>query len=294
MANYIATTEQFTATANAIRAKTGSSGSLEWDANTGYADDIAAIPSGGGSAFPVYDVPVFNPSGDTYGPVFNIGAYVHTGELAQAISDGDIIAILTCSASSFSLDTAYMQDFELQGVDNYSLIGGANDYIDGIVFSNANCTSLIVMHFTEYADNSINLPFVIYADTLCQPEYPFIITDEEENVATYSSCLSSTNAHLLLIDISYNIEPINYFRIYFPENEQFVICYGEIGMTWSEWVNSRFYQFDIEPSYFISNLDPNSRGTTMIENPTSPNSKILFGDITAYYYNGGSGGGSIG
>lgn len=46
MANYIATTEQFTATANAIRAKTGSSGSLEWDANTGYADDIAAIPTG--------------------------------------------------------------------------------------------------------------------------------------------------------------------------------------------------------------------------------------------------------
>lgn len=46
MANYIATTEQFTATANAIRAKTGSSGSLEWDASTGYADDIAAISTG--------------------------------------------------------------------------------------------------------------------------------------------------------------------------------------------------------------------------------------------------------
>jgi hypothetical protein len=46
MANYIATTEQFTATANAIRAKTGNSGSLEWDASTGYADDIAAISTG--------------------------------------------------------------------------------------------------------------------------------------------------------------------------------------------------------------------------------------------------------
>lgn len=46
MANYIATTEQFTATANAIRAKTGASGTLEWDASTGYADDIAAIPAG--------------------------------------------------------------------------------------------------------------------------------------------------------------------------------------------------------------------------------------------------------
>lgn len=46
MANYIATTEQFTATANAIRAKTGASGTLEWDASTGYADDIAAISTG--------------------------------------------------------------------------------------------------------------------------------------------------------------------------------------------------------------------------------------------------------
>lgn len=46
MANYIATTEQFTATADAIRAKTGASGSLEWDASTGYADDIASIPAG--------------------------------------------------------------------------------------------------------------------------------------------------------------------------------------------------------------------------------------------------------
>lgn len=46
MANYIATTEQFTATADAIRAKIGSSADLEWDASTGYADDIIAIPTG--------------------------------------------------------------------------------------------------------------------------------------------------------------------------------------------------------------------------------------------------------
>ena len=46
MANYIATTEQFTATADAIRAKTGSSVDLEWDASTGFADDIAAISTG--------------------------------------------------------------------------------------------------------------------------------------------------------------------------------------------------------------------------------------------------------
>ena len=46
MANYIATTEQFTATADAIRAKTGFSADLEWDALTGYADDIAAISAG--------------------------------------------------------------------------------------------------------------------------------------------------------------------------------------------------------------------------------------------------------
>lgn len=46
MANYIATTEQFTATADAIRAKTGSSADLEWDVSTGYADDIAAISTG--------------------------------------------------------------------------------------------------------------------------------------------------------------------------------------------------------------------------------------------------------
>lgn len=47
MANYIATTEQFTATADAIRAKTGGSASLEWDASTGFADDIAGISGGG-------------------------------------------------------------------------------------------------------------------------------------------------------------------------------------------------------------------------------------------------------
>lgn len=46
MANYIATTEQFTATADAIRAKTGSSADLEWDVSTGFADDIAAISTG--------------------------------------------------------------------------------------------------------------------------------------------------------------------------------------------------------------------------------------------------------
>ena len=47
MANYIATDTQFTATANAIRAKTGDSISIEWDASTGFADDIAAISGGG-------------------------------------------------------------------------------------------------------------------------------------------------------------------------------------------------------------------------------------------------------
>ena len=46
MANYIATTEQFTATADAIRAKTGSSTDLEWNVSTGFADDIAAISTG--------------------------------------------------------------------------------------------------------------------------------------------------------------------------------------------------------------------------------------------------------
>lgn len=48
MANYIATDAQLTATANAIRAKTGSSAALEWDSSSGFADDIAAIATGFG------------------------------------------------------------------------------------------------------------------------------------------------------------------------------------------------------------------------------------------------------
>lgn len=46
MANYIATDTQFNATADAIRAKTGSNAAIEWDEDTGFADDIAAISAG--------------------------------------------------------------------------------------------------------------------------------------------------------------------------------------------------------------------------------------------------------
>lgn len=62
MANYIATDTQFTATANAIRAKTGGSISIEWDASTGFADDIAAI-SGGGEVWAA--ISVTYPEGST-------------------------------------------------------------------------------------------------------------------------------------------------------------------------------------------------------------------------------------
>lgn len=46
MANYIATTEQFTATADAIRAKTSATATLVWDINKGFANDIANISIG--------------------------------------------------------------------------------------------------------------------------------------------------------------------------------------------------------------------------------------------------------
>lgn len=36
-----------TRTANAIRAKSGGSGSIPWNAATGFADAVAAIPTGG-------------------------------------------------------------------------------------------------------------------------------------------------------------------------------------------------------------------------------------------------------
>lgn len=46
MANYIATTEQFTATANAIRAKMSTTATIMWNEATGFADDINNISTG--------------------------------------------------------------------------------------------------------------------------------------------------------------------------------------------------------------------------------------------------------
>ena len=48
MADYIVTTEQMTATANAIRAKTGGTTSIAFNASTGFAGAIGDIQSGGG------------------------------------------------------------------------------------------------------------------------------------------------------------------------------------------------------------------------------------------------------
>lgn len=48
MAEYYTTDAELTATADAIRAKSGDSSSIEWESGTGFADAIAAIPSGGG------------------------------------------------------------------------------------------------------------------------------------------------------------------------------------------------------------------------------------------------------
>ncbi len=49
MSIFLAAERQFAATADAIREKTGGTAALEWDADTGFAEDIAAI-SGGGTA----------------------------------------------------------------------------------------------------------------------------------------------------------------------------------------------------------------------------------------------------
>lgn len=53
--NYIATSTELAATADAIREKTGDSTPIEWEEGTGFASAIADIPSGGGSVITVID-----------------------------------------------------------------------------------------------------------------------------------------------------------------------------------------------------------------------------------------------
>ena len=48
MSDYLVTDIELTETADAIRAKTGDANPIEWESGTGFADAVAAIPSGGG------------------------------------------------------------------------------------------------------------------------------------------------------------------------------------------------------------------------------------------------------
>lgn len=48
MSDYLVTSTELTETADAIRAKTGDANLIEWESGTGFADAVAAIPSGGG------------------------------------------------------------------------------------------------------------------------------------------------------------------------------------------------------------------------------------------------------
>lgn len=47
MANYLTTDTELTATANAIRSKAGTTGNIQYKTNTGFADAVNAIPTGG-------------------------------------------------------------------------------------------------------------------------------------------------------------------------------------------------------------------------------------------------------
>lgn len=71
MAKYIGDGSAFYETADAIRAKTGSSADIVWDNAVGFKNAIAAIPSGGGSAFPVV-VGSFTPAAVEKGSAKNI------------------------------------------------------------------------------------------------------------------------------------------------------------------------------------------------------------------------------
>ena len=51
MSDYLVTNTELTETADAIRAKTGDSAAIEWESGTGFADAVAAIPSGGGTNY---------------------------------------------------------------------------------------------------------------------------------------------------------------------------------------------------------------------------------------------------
>lgn len=53
--NYIATSTELAATADAIREKTGYNTPIEWEEGSGFANAIADIPSGGGSVITVID-----------------------------------------------------------------------------------------------------------------------------------------------------------------------------------------------------------------------------------------------
>lgn len=52
MINYIVTDPELTATADAIRTKGGTAALIPWQAGTGFADAVGAIPSGGGASLP--------------------------------------------------------------------------------------------------------------------------------------------------------------------------------------------------------------------------------------------------
>lgn len=52
MSNYIVTDTELTAVADAIRTKGGTAALIPWQAGTGFADAVGAIPSGGGASLP--------------------------------------------------------------------------------------------------------------------------------------------------------------------------------------------------------------------------------------------------
>lgn len=107
--NYIATSTELTATANAIRAKTGSAASIEWEADEGFKDAIAAIqtalPTQTKSATPTESAQTITPDSGYVLDEVDVGAiasdYVGSGITRCSSTD------LTASGATVTAPAGY-------------------------------------------------------------------------------------------------------------------------------------------------------------------------------------------
>lgn len=142
MSEYVVTDTELTAMANAIRAKTGDSSAIEFEANKGFADAIADIPSGGGGSTNVL-------SGTT-APTSQEGSNgsIYLKHLPSQIEGYDFIEYLQSSGTQ-RIDTGVPARVQLKteidcqwaGSGDQTVLGGSSSVNDNAIYLGYNSSN---------------------------------------------------------------------------------------------------------------------------------------------------------